>query len=120
MSLLPTLVMVSLVSLIRPLLWKEISVGTWRTQFNMREGHTGKVKGTTIPKTLDYSFLENIFEVGDAIQYKLRVLSNATEGSDLSLVTNDVITSINLKLDGRMTSVQLNNGDKIIYSICLV
>ena len=54
------------------------------------------------------------------IQYKLRVLSNEPEGSNPSLITDAVITLINLELDGKTTSVQLNNGNKIINSLHLI
>ena len=87
----------------------------------MREGRTKKVKGIPIPKILGYSFLANIFEVGDVMQYKLRVLSNEPEESDPSLIPDAIITSINLELNGKKaTSIQLNNSDNIIDSFCLV
>ena len=76
------------------------------------EGPTKKSKGIPLPKTLDYSFLGNILEVGDEIQYKLRSVS--------SLITDAVITLINLDPGGKTTTVQLNNGDKIIDSLHLV
>ena len=46
-----------------------------------------------VPKTLDHSFPTNIFEVGDAIQYKFKVPSSTPEGSEPSLITDDVITT---------------------------
>jgi len=76
------------------------------------EKHKEKVKGIPLPKSLDYSFLGNIIEVGDEIQYK--------ERSGSSLINDAVITSINLDPGGKTTTVQLNNGDKIINSLHLV
>ena len=84
------------------------------------EGRTKKVKGIPLPKTLDYSFLANIFEVGDEIQYKLRDLSYEPKQSNQSIITNAVTTSINLETDGKTTTVQLNNGGKIINYLHLV
>ena len=86
----------------------------------LTKGRTKKVKGIPLPKTLDYSFLANIFEVGDEIQYTLRVLSNELERSDPSLITDAVITLINLGMDGKTTFFQLNNGNNIINSLHLV
>ena len=53
-----------------------------------------------------------ILEVRDEIQYK--------ERSGSSLITDAVITSINLDPGGKTTTVQLNNGDKILNSLHLV
>ena len=116
---LPTQVMVRLVSLTQLLPWKTNGESTIQEK-TTREGRTEKVKGIPILKTLDYSFLAKIFEVGDAIQYNLGVLCNWPEGSDLSLVTDDVVTSIDLEPDGKKMSVQLNNSSKIISSLHLV
>jgi hypothetical protein len=97
--------------------WNEENITQEKTSM---EGRTKNVKGIPLPKTLDYSLVANIFEVGDEIQYKLRVLSSELERSDSSLITDDVMTLINLEPDGKTTTVQLNNGDKIINSLHLV
>ena len=73
---------------------------------------------TTTPPILDFSYLSNILELGDLVEYKLRRAAGSTEESHLKMTAT--VIGIRLEEDGITTTAKLDNGDKLVNSLHLV
>ena len=87
----------------------------------------GESCSTALPALLDYSFLSNIIEVGDVVDYRLR--EPVSTSSDSNLAKRASVVAIRLVNDNLNTSdefapppmtVLLNNGDRIVDALHLV
>lgn len=71
-----------------------------------------------VPSLLDYSYLSNILEFGDVVEYKLR--SRIHQPMSSVLMKTATVTAIRLEADNVTKSVLLSNGDKLIGSLHMV
>ena len=78
-----------------------------------------------LPKALDFSFLSNVIEVGDLIEYRLRTVPTDANHITDGLVQRAIVSSIvygdeSTENNNKSTKLQLSNGDHIVGSLHLV